>query len=137
MFITRALTAAGGPVDSIFFVVSTPDTFSFGIGTLPKGAFQVSAHAASLKVDTNNITYMTSEGVPNHGIIDVHWTATSTTRQAGEVTFSTGPFHVLLSGVRTDIEADVTGTVLGSAMRDDGIYTMAAVRQAVIIISRD
>src|SRR5688572_18284174 len=56
VFVTRQKGQQGGPVDSIFFIISSAEGFLLGSGTLPAGAFQASAQAASLNVDINDMT---------------------------------------------------------------------------------
>src|SRR5262245_35616609 len=52
IFVTRHKGSRGGPVDTLFYIVSNPD-FSFfaGGGVLPQGAFHVDATGATLDID--------------------------------------------------------------------------------------
>src|SRR6476661_1127194 len=58
VFVTRQKGDRGGPVDTIFFVISSASgEFLFGGGTLPKGAFHADAHSASLDVAVSDIAF--------------------------------------------------------------------------------
>lgn len=138
VFVTRELTGRGGPVDSIFFIISEPDgSETLGSGVLPKGAFHFDAHSASVNVDINDITLDFQIGViPANGVIAVKWTATDVERTSGSTTFNFDTTHVVIAGTRVDVTSTVAGTVFGAPLVDAS-GTTSSVTQSVIIVTRD
>ena len=121
VFVTRE-KGKGAPVDSIFVIVSDPfGNTSFVSGTLPKGAFKVSAHKASVDVDIADIAVTASAGSLTGDII-VNWAAGDVTRESGNTKFQFGNTSVNIVGTSTSASATVTGSVggtdLGNAVGD-------------------
>jgi hypothetical protein len=138
IFLSRHLTDSGGPIDSIFFIVSKPDgTFVEASATLPQGAFQIAAKSASLNVDLNAITLDMQVGeIPANGVITVQWAGTDVQRMSGSVRFDFDTTHVVLSGTRTDVVANVTATVFGTPLVEP-FGSFSTITQSVIIVTRD
>ena len=137
VFVTREKGNKGGPVDTIFLIISGPNGFSVIGGTLPKGAFHADAKSASLDVDISEIIVSFEDGnLPETGLISVDWHATDVTRISGNTQIDIGNGHVNIVGTSASSPANVTGSVFGTALvepRGD----LRTVTQAVIIISKD
>ena len=79
VFVTHEkVNKGGGPVDSIFFIVQKANgDFFFGQGTLPKGAFHIDAHSASLDVNVDDIAFTSEFGntctAPDDTAPDATW----------------------------------------------------------------
>jgi hypothetical protein len=137
VFVTRAKGSAGGPVDSIFFIISRPDgTNTFGAGTLPQGAFQVSGHTASLEVDINAITLDFQEGeIPENGLITADWLATDVQRISGAAKFEFDNVMALFVGTGADVASDAAGEVFGVPMVDP-VGSLRLLHQGLIIVTK-
>src|SRR5262249_54703335 len=116
VFVTREkVNKGGGPIDTIFFVLSSPSgEFILGQGTLPQGAFHIDAHAASLDVAIDDIAFTTELGTIPDGVISIDWKATDVTRDSGSTKLDFGNVHVHFVGTRTTAPAQVAGSFLGA-----------------------
>jgi hypothetical protein len=115
VFVTRE-KGKGAPVDSIFVIKSDPfGNSSFVAGTLPKGAFKVSAQKASVDVDIADIAVTASAGSLSGDVV-VDWAATDVTRESGNTKFQFGNTSVNIVGTSTSSPANVTGSVGGASM---------------------
>ena len=138
VFVTRVLGEPGGPVDTVTVIVSSETVFNLASGVLPQGAFQVSARSASLDVDINAITLDTVIGeLPANGVISLDWQGDDIQRTAGNAKFDLGNGQAVIVGTRTEVAADLTGTIFGAPPADDAIGSISAVRMAVIVITFD
>jgi hypothetical protein len=138
IFVTRHKTDRGGPVDTLFYIISRPDfTFSSGGGVLPQGAFHVDGRGASLDVDVNDMVLDSQEGeIPGDGIISAEWSKTGVVRDSGSFQFNFPPIHVLFVGTAAQATCDVAANAFGVQLAgtNGDIRTLT---QAVIIISKD
>ena len=138
IFVSRHVGDRGGPVDTLFYVISNPDfTSCSGGGVLPSGAFHVDAQGASLNVDVNDMVLTNQQcDVPGDGIISVDWSRTSSTRDSGSTQFNFGTIHVLFVGTAVDttcdVDANAFGVDLGGTFGD-----IRSLHEAVIIITKD
>jgi hypothetical protein len=139
VFVSREIGQPGGPIDRVAVIISRPDgAFTFLAGVLPQGAFQYAARSASLDVDLHAITLDPSSigEIPANGVISIDWDATDVQHTAGNTVFNFGNVHVVIAGTRTDVVADVTGTVFGAPLVAPS-GNMSSVTQSVIIVTRD
>jgi hypothetical protein len=137
VFVTRMKGSPGGPVDSIFVIISGPSGFSVLSGTLPKGAFHADAKSASLDVDISEITVTFEMGdLPATGLISVDWHATDVTRISGNTQIDIGNGHVNIVGTTSSSPATVAGSVFGTALVAP-TGDLSTTKQAVIIVSKD
>jgi hypothetical protein len=139
VFVTREIGQSGGPIDRITVITSSPDgTFSILSGVLPQGAFHYSVSSASVDIDLHSITLDPSSigEVPANGVVSVDWEATDVQRTAGNSVFDFDNVHVVIAGTRTDVVADVTGTVFGAPLFEPG-GNMSSVTQSVVVVTRD
>jgi len=138
VFVSRNKGSKGVAVDTIFFAVSQPDGTSIsGGGTLPRGAFHVDAHAASLDVDVNAIKLDFSSGnIPADGVISIDWTRTSQQRMSGSAQFTFGNVHAVIAGTRLTVVSRVDGDVFGVPLVDP-TGEVDVVTQSVIVITKD
>ncbi len=116
VFVTRE-KGKGAPRDSIFVIFS--DTFgnsSFISGTLPNNALKINANKASVDVDIDDIDVIFESGTLPDGIISVNWAATDVTRTSGNTKLQFGNTTVNFVGTSTSSPADITGSVLGTAL---------------------
>jgi len=138
VFVTRQKGEKGGPVDTIFFIVSRPDgSATFGSGTLPKNAFHSDAKSASLDVDIADIDITADSGdLPASGIISVDWAVTDTTRASGSTKQDFGNVHVNFVGTGATSIADATGSVLGAPLVEPA-GSVTILHQGTIIVTKD
>jgi hypothetical protein len=116
VFVTRE-KGKGAPRDSIFVIFS--DTFgnSSSIrGTLPKNALKITANKASLNVDIDDIAVIEESGTLPDGVISVSWVATDVTRTSGGSKIEFGNTTVSFVGTSTSSPANISGSVLGTAL---------------------
>jgi hypothetical protein len=138
VFVTREkVTQGGGPVDTIFFIVSKANgDFFFGQGVLPKGAFHIDAHSASLDVDTADIAFSFSSGNIPASSISIDWSKADVTRESGSTKLDMGNVHVSFVGTRTFAPATVAGSVLGDELVG-ATGEIDTITQAIIIVTKD
>ena len=138
VFVTRQKGDKGGPVDTIFFVISSASgEFLFGGGTLPKGAFHADAHSASLDVAVSDIAFTSQAGeIPPDGAISIDWQATDVTRTSGSTKFEFGNVKVNFVGTGASSPAEITGTVLGASLISP-TGDLTSLHQGTIIVTKD
>ncbi|HEY7375222.1 MAG TPA: hypothetical protein VIF57_23875 [Polyangia bacterium] len=138
VFVTREKGNKGGPVDTIFFVISSASgEFVFGGGTLPKGAFHADAHSASLDVAVSDIAFTSQAGeIPPDGVISIDWQATDVTRTSGNTKFEFGNVKVNFVGTGASSPAEISGTVLGASLISP-TGDLTSLHQGTIIVTKD
>jgi len=118
--VTRVLTEAGGPQYQLFYRVTNSFTGldMEGGGLISTQEFHVTPTSASLDVDINDITLDFQLGeLPEDGHISVEWVGTDDVQRTagGSVSFSDN-VQFLFTGMTVDTQADVTGTMFGTAL---------------------
>ena len=135
--VSRELTGPGGPVDQIGIIIISPDgNVTFARGTLPAGAFHYDATSASLDVDVADITFEDPVigDLPESGIISIDWEGTDVTRTAGSNVQDQGNLTIIFSGVRTEVVADITGTLFGAPLVAPTGFLQALSQQVTVIM---
>jgi hypothetical protein len=133
--VTRELGGSGGPLDQIGIIIFPPDgNVTFARGTLPAGAFHFDAQGASVNVDVADIAFEIIIGdLPESGVIDIDWEATDTTRTAGNNVSDQGNLRIIFAGVRTEVVADVAGTLFGVPLADPNGSLQSLSQQVTVI----
>jgi len=138
--VTRELKGSGAPVDRLNIIIFNPNTgdFTFATGILPTGAFHYDSHSASVEVDVADIKFdqPVIGDFPESGVISVDWEGTATTRTAGNNILEFDNVRVVFAGVRTEVVADVDGTLFGVPLANTS-GSLQSLSQQVTIITRN
>jgi hypothetical protein len=138
VFVTRQKGEKGGPLDTIFIIISSASGEAVFVGgTLPQGAFHVDAKKASVDVAVADIQ-VTSQGgeIPPDAFVSIQWHATDVTRESGSTKFQFGTTTVLFVGTGANATANFSGSILGAPISgSDG--SIMALHQGTIIITKE
>jgi hypothetical protein len=138
IFVSRHKTDRGGPVDTLFYSTTLPDgTAAFGGGDLPRGAFHVDGHGASVDINLNDMVLTTQEGpIPGNGEIHVTWVKTGVERTSGSTQFNAGTIHVIFEGTSNTAQTDIVASAFGADL--NGVFgDIRTLNSAIIIITKD
>jgi hypothetical protein len=140
IFVSRHKGDPGGPVDTLFYTAVLPDgTFISGGGILPKNAFHVDGHAASLNVDVHDMVLdpnLQNGPVPTNGEIHVFWDKTGVERTSGSTQFNVGTMHVLFVGTSNTAACDIDASAFGADLPGP-FGDVRSLTSAVIVITKD
>jgi len=140
IFVSRHKTDRGGPVDTLFYIAQLADgSFISGGGVLPKNAFHVDGHGASLDVDVHDMVLdpnLQTGDVPADGEIHVAWDKTGVDRTSGSTQFNIGTQHVLFVGTSNTASCDIAASAFGADLA--GVFgDIRSLTSAVIVITKD
>jgi len=141
VFVTRHKTDRGGPVDTLVYSTVLPDgTFVSGGGDLPRGAFHVDGHVASVDVDIHDMVLdpnLQSGPVPENGQIHVVWDKTGVERTSGSSQFNAGSIHVIFEGTSNTAQSDVDISNLFGSNLTSEFGDVRTLNSAIIVIMKD
>jgi hypothetical protein len=135
VFVARE-NGSRGPIDRIFYMIFRPEgTSTIGFGALPQGAFQVSAHSASLDVDVNAIGLVQEGDIPENGVITVDWAPNDVFRFSGSTKSQVDNVLLLLTGTGVTMPSDIVGEVFGVPL-DAPFGEVTILRNGIIAITK-